>query len=476
AEANAQTQARQSRVIDTGAGGYAILETADDLTITTDPGGCTTGSDGTCDINVPMHISGTVYSDVLICYVTSPTSVDCLRQSLATRPVAFTETRTVHIVAKDMIQASLNNLVHIVAGDFIDCANGKVSGCAWAAANFIPYGKISEMIKSVVGLRRAMEAGKGIEEAWTGVKAAGLDSEALAGLEAEVKVDEGAFANCELNSFPAGTRVLLADGSYKAIGDIRVGDRLRATDPDTHTSRAEPVTASFAHHTDHLVDITLSGGSRLTTTVGHRVYVVNAGWTFASDLHKGDLLQEPDGSTRPVTGLTDRDGIAPQSVYDLTVDGLHTFYVRTAGAGAQDVLVHNCNNLAKDADEFPGQAHTLDEHVNPTPQKLDELIAEKGINSVFVDEQTAQQVVDYAIANDAATKAKNPKSQTLLKWLASRSTEPYTIKGTFGAKNSLGKVYRPNGDVRDAGNGYVVLLKKAPGHPLGYYVFTAYPV
>ncbi|MGW3028548.1 polymorphic toxin-type HINT domain-containing protein [Streptomyces sp. NPDC001221] len=481
AEAQAQTAARQSRVIDKWDGGYAILETADDLTITTDPGGCTTGSDGTCDIDVPMHISGTVYSDVLICYVTSPTSVDCLRQSLATRPVSFTEHRTLHIVAKDMIQASLKNLVHIVAGDFIDCANGKASGCAWAAANFIPYGKISEMIKSVVGLRRAMEAGKGIEEAWVGVKAAGLDADALAGLEEEVQVAEDAFANCALNSFPADTRVLLADGSHKAIGDIRVGDRLLATDPDTRTSRVEPVTASFAHSTGHLVDITLSGAGRLTTTAGHRVYVVNAGWTFASDLRVGDLLRAADGSTRAVTGLRDRQGIAPQSVYDLTVDGLHTFYVRTAGTRAQDVLVHNCNDLVKDAAEYPDQAHVLDEHVNPTPQRLDELVAEKGVNSVFIDEQTAQQVVDYAIADDVAKKAKNPKSLTIAKWLASDSTEPYTIKGTFGAKNSLGKVYRANGAVTDAGNGYVVLLKKAPRtasgkHPLGYYVFTAYPV
>ncbi|MGW5481255.1 polymorphic toxin-type HINT domain-containing protein [Streptomyces sp. NPDC004008] len=481
AEAQAQTAARQSRVIDKWDGGYAILETADDLTITTDPGGCTTGSDGTCDIDVPMHISGTVYSDVLICYVTSPTSVDCLRQSLATRPVSFSEHRTLHIVAKDMIQASLKNLVHIVAGDFIDCANGKASGCAWAAANFIPYGKISEMIKSVVGLRRAMEAGKGIEEAWVGVKAAGLDADALAGLEEEVQVAEDAFANCALNSFPADTRVLLADGSHKAIGDIRVGDRLLATDPDTRTSRVEPVTASFAHSTGHLVDITLSGAGRLTTTAGHRVYVVNAGWTFASDLRVGDLLRAADGSTRAVTGLRDRQGIAPQSVYDLTVDGLHTFYVRTAGTRAQDVLVHNCNDLVKDAAEYPDQAHVLDEHVNPTPQRLDELVAEKGVNSVFIDEQTAQQVVDYAIADDVAKKAKNPKSLTIAKWLASDSTEPYTIKGTFGAKNSLGKVYRANGAVTDAGNGYVVLLKKAPRtasgkHPLGYYVFTAYPV
>ncbi|MEU6067662.1 MULTISPECIES: hypothetical protein [Streptomyces] len=74
------------------------------------------------------------------------------------------------------------------------------------------------------------------------------------------------------------------------------------------------------------------------------------------------------------------------------------------------VLVHNCNDLAADAQKFPGQAHTLDEHGagNVTPQRAKELAEAKTEklgyvvpNSLFIDEQTVQQVVDYALANNA---------------------------------------------------------------------------
>ncbi|MET8410860.1 hypothetical protein ABZV34_22645 [Streptomyces sp. NPDC005195] len=40
-----------------------------------------------------------------------------------------------------------------------------------------------------------------------------------------------------------------------------------------------------------------------------------------------------------VTALLDRSGLTPRTVYDLTVDDLHTFFVC---AGATPILVHNC--------------------------------------------------------------------------------------------------------------------------------------
>lgn len=40
-----------------------------------------------------------------------------------------------------------------------------------------------------------------------------------------------------------------------------------------------------------------------------------------------------------MTALLDRSGLTPRTVYDLTVDDLHTFFVL---AGATPILVHNC--------------------------------------------------------------------------------------------------------------------------------------
>ncbi|MER6366801.1 hypothetical protein ABT255_00170 [Streptomyces mirabilis] len=45
------------------------------------------------------------------------------------------------------------------------------------------------------------------------------------------------------------------------------------------------------------------------------------------------------GSTQRAEGSLDRSGLTPRTVYDLTVDDLHTFFVL---AGATPILVHNC--------------------------------------------------------------------------------------------------------------------------------------
>nr|WP_308340505.1 MULTISPECIES: Hint domain-containing homing endonuclease [unclassified Streptomyces] len=47
------------------------------------------------------------------------------------------------------------------------------------------------------------------------------------------------------NSFTPGTKVLMADGSTKPIEDVKVGDKVKATDPKTGETRIETVTAEI---------------------------------------------------------------------------------------------------------------------------------------------------------------------------------------------------------------------------------------
>ncbi|WP_052432960.1 polymorphic toxin-type HINT domain-containing protein [Streptacidiphilus carbonis] len=381
-------------------------------------------------------------------------------------------------ITKAIDEGVLKGLWDSVTADFVNCAHGNITSCAWAATWFVPQSKILDAIKLVGKLNDAIRTGLGIDDALKAVEAIGLDAKAMAELKAEVQATDDALTGCVINSFPSSAQVLLADGNHKAISSVRIGDRLLAIDPATGRSQAEPVTATFAHDTDTLLDIKLSGGSTLSTTTGHRVYAVNRGWILAADLRPGDLLQAANGSSSAVTALSTRTGLAPQQVYDLTVDGLHTFYIRSTGAQSQDLLVHNCNNLVDDAVKYPDLAHTLSDHVTDAATAIAKAKAElaaggKGITSVFVDAQTAQQVVDYAIASDAE---KNPKR--LANWLSrskNNPTELYPITGTFGAKNSIGTIYKADESFRAAGNGYTVLLKRMPGHPRGYIVYTAYP-
>ena len=109
-------------------------------------------------------------------------------------------------------------------------------------------------------------------------------------------------------------------------------------------------------------------GGVLTSTVGHRFHCEGRGWVLVSDLRVGDRLRTPDGTRHAVTGLRLRPDQRPVEVFDLTVDGLHTFYVSADGASAQDLLVHNCTNIV--ADEGIGGAHTLGQHVRKNDAEM----------------------------------------------------------------------------------------------------------
>ena len=99
------------------------------------------------------------------------------------------------------------------------------------------------------------------------------------------------------------TPVLLADGTTKPIKDIRVGDTVLTTDPETGQTTAKKVTAVWIHP-DTVVDLRLADGTTLTTTEDHPFYnATDHQWQQAQHLNPGDHLLTPTGSTVPVTGL-----------------------------------------------------------------------------------------------------------------------------------------------------------------------------
>ncbi len=143
---------------------------------------------------------------------------------------------------------------------------------------------------------------------------------------------------------------------------MRTGDQVLGVDPVTGKRFVSTVTATYAHATERdLLTLTLTGGSQLTTTPGHLIYVAGKGWEFASDLRVGDRVGTSDGMGRVIVAIGSAPG-AGRLVLDFTVAGTHDFYVR---AGTADVLVHNCTNLS--ADDGVAGAHVLGDHVNITP-------------------------------------------------------------------------------------------------------------
>ncbi|MER7109302.1 Hint domain-containing protein, partial [Streptomyces sp. NPDC000229] len=241
----------------------------------------------------------------------------------------------------ELIQQTLTYKVikAVLVQDFVDCWHGSASGCAWAASNFIPGKALGKVFEGIQALDAAMKTGVGVRDAFHALKALDLDPGTLAKLNGIINAHEELYTACKVNSFPGTTRVLMADGSRRPISQVGTGDLVMATDPASGQLRARQVTDTFKHDTERLVDITVAGGGRLASTAGHKFFVVNRGWTLVSDLRVGDSLRTPDGSVRAVTALHDRAGLAPSTVYDLTVDDLHTFFVL---AGSTPLLVHNC--------------------------------------------------------------------------------------------------------------------------------------
>ncbi|MFF2658838.1 restriction endonuclease fold toxin [Kitasatospora sp. NPDC058032] len=154
------------------------------------------------------------------------------------------------------------------------------------------------------------------------------------------------------HSFPPDTKVLLSDGDTKAIGDIKPGDSVATTDPQTGETTSKPVTATIVTPDDsNFTEVTLAlptdtGEPTTTTTIvstsTHPYWdKTTQRWTEAASLEAGHILTTADQSTALVLG-TRTYTTQPRTANDLTVADLHTYYVL---AGATPVLVHNeeCN-------------------------------------------------------------------------------------------------------------------------------------
>jgi RHS repeat-associated protein len=159
-----------------------------------------------------------------------------------------------------------------------------------------------------------------------------------AGLGAELALaDDLARVARPCNSFAPQTPVRMADGTSKPIEDVEEGDEVLATDPLTGETGARPVTALIeGEGVKELVDITVPGGT-ITATDEHPLWEAGSGaWVEAGDLEAGDRLRTADGGQLTVRQVAKRT--VSTRVNNLTVAGLHTYYVE---AGAAPVLVHN---------------------------------------------------------------------------------------------------------------------------------------
>ncbi len=153
----------------------------------------------------------------------------------------------------------------------------------------------------------------------------------------------GSRSTPPISCFPAGTPVLMADGSEKPIERVRPGDRVHTADEWSAERRSGQVTRTYARDADHLLTIRTKDGRKIEATPEHPFWVEGKGFVTARRLARSDLLTDAEGRTAAIAGVTARRGRF--RVYNLEVARTHTYF-----AGEAAWWVHNdCTDDAVDA-------------------------------------------------------------------------------------------------------------------------------
>jgi hypothetical protein len=273
-------------------------------------------------------------------------------------------------------------LPEVAVSGLAGAAGGAATG---AGASAVDYGMTCGSTRSgcsVSGLASA--AGGGAAGGAIAGAAGGAGSRAFAdsgeGAPAQPRAGEDDAAGCPAtHSFVGSTKVLLADGKTKSIGTVKVGDKVADAVPGSAAVELHSVARVIVTKTDHdFVKVTvkrlgkvaavaatavaaatlLAGPAQaatITTTYHHPFYdVTQSAFVDADQLKPGDLLQSTEGAEAQVTST--HLFHATTTTYDLTIDGLHTYYIL---AGTTPILVHNCNGgqIGYNSDELSSAAH-----------------------------------------------------------------------------------------------------------------------
>jgi len=159
------------------------------------------------------------------------------------------------------------------------------------------------------------------------------------------------------NSFSPDTPVVMADGTTKKIKDIKVGDKVLATDPKTGKTSARTVTTLHVNQDNELTDLSVrtpDGRTTVLNTTQHHPFWDDTthSWVDAGQLLPGHRLRHASGAagtmlTGIVTVVAVSNFTGFEQMNNLTVAVDHTYYVLANGA---PVLVHNCGDTPEGVD------------------------------------------------------------------------------------------------------------------------------
>ena len=208
----------------------------------------------------------------------------------------------------------------------VGALKGAVVGAAIGSATGAVTGAVGHRIKT---------------GSWEGAGEAALNSAADGYMMGSITgfISGGMTSN---QCFVAGTAILTSSG-YVAIENIRAGDMVWASDPETGETELKPVVQTFRNETTELVHVTVNG-EEIICTKEHPFYSPVKGWTAACRLRAGDILVLVNGEYVVVEQVQHELLESPVATYNFEVQDFHTYYV-----GKESVLVHNLCRVAKKA-------------------------------------------------------------------------------------------------------------------------------
>jgi len=125
------------------------------------------------------------------------------------------------------------------------------------------------------------------------------------------------------------------------IDEIEVGDYVWAHHVETGETELKEVLQVFVKQSDESLHLETTVGD-IDTATNHPFYVIGKGWVAAVDLTIGDEVYTIDGDSGFVIGVEVEKLAEPMVVYNLEVDGFHSYFV-----GENSILAHNQCTVVK---------------------------------------------------------------------------------------------------------------------------------
>lgn len=303
----------------------------------------------------------------------------------------------------------INGFWYLAEGDYLNAAmslaavvpvlGAGVTAAKFAARGYDTYRTLDNAYDAVNGAQAARAATRFDSTVPTrlpdvsAIQAGRRTSGATPGGRADA-AGMGAACMAGFKSFSGDTEVLMADGTTKPIRDVRVGEEVRAADPQTGESGARTVTNVWVHD-DDLAELRTGAGT-VKTTADHPFWNATEGrWQRADELDAGDDLLADDGSHIAVLGLA-VDNRA--KAYNLTVDDIHTYFVMANG---RSILVHNTGECGVASQGLvAGASGSLRNPVTGRFASDPDRLGPVGMHRPYVRVDTIRQVLENA-ARDA---------------------------------------------------------------------------